>query len=198
MKALLEGKTFYVIADKSLENFKAIFNDSTITISEGNSDSDGNQSYSFDNNGNIHFPDGATITNIHQTDDYIEGVFSNIPSSFTDDTEWFESTYDKNISDFDNNVVNLKNWFLENGLWDTNITSDGKINKYGDKKFDGYWYIKNNIFYFAYPDDNYLDLKAYKIENNKLLKQTDAPYSEKIRFYYDKTKRDDYLSSLLQ
>ncbi len=92
----------------------------------------------------------------------------------------------------------LKDWFLEHGLWQTTITADGKVNKYDDIPYDGYWYIKDNIFYFAYPDSEgnpHLDIKAYKVENDKLLFQTDAPIDEMVRFYYDKSLRDDYLKS---
>jgi len=196
---MIAGKTFYFAADRSLVNFMAQFSNDSVVFSGANEEIDGNYTFTIDGNGSLLFNNSDIVFNyLYQTNDYIEGIHTNTPSSFEDDTGWFETTYGVSVSTFENNATKLKDWFLENGLWETTITADGKINKYGDKKFDGYWYIKDNIFYFAYPDDNYLDFKAYKVENDKLLKQTDAPYSETVRLYYDQAKRDAWLNTLIK
>ena len=196
-KDMLAGKTFYVATQKTLQKLEFIFDNDSVSI-VGDEDFNEPVSYEIDSNGELVFSD-IKFSFVSKNDDYIEASYTNTPSSFTDDTEWFESTYDVNVSSFNNSAIKLKDWFLQNGLWDTTITADGKINKFGDIAYDGYWYIKNNIFYFAYPDGDgrdHLDIKAYKVENDRLLKQTDAPYTETVRLYYNEEKRDAWLNSL--
>ena len=196
---MIRGKNFYVATDFTLEHFTARFDNSDNVAFLDSDEIDGNYSYSIDEHGRLHIDagdDGVQFVFLDRTGEYIEAIHTNTPSSFEDDTSWFESTYHISVSTFDNNVTKLKDWFLAHGLWETSITTNGKILKYGENAYDGFWFIHDNIFYFAYPDGDALDFKAYKIENDRLLKQTDAPYSETIRFYYDRTKRDDWLNTL--
>ena len=198
--AMIQETTFYIATDIALVHFTAKFNNNgTVTLSNGGEEIDGDYSYSIDANGHLQIGregDNVQFLFLDKTDDYIEAIHTNIPSPFEDDTNWFESTYKISVSTFDNNATKLKDWFLVHGLWETTITPDGTILKYGNNELDGYWFIQDNIFYFAYPDGNALDFKAYKIENNRLLKQTDAPYSETIRFYYDRAKRNNWFKTL--
>jgi hypothetical protein len=186
-----------IAAQKTFEKLTFQFDNDKVSIS-GSEDFDEPVDYEIDGDGNL-IISGMKFTYASDKDDYIETIATNTPSSFVEDTEltgWLKSAYGISVSSFENNATKLKDWFLENGLWETTITADGKINKYGNAPYDGYWYIENNIFYFAYPEEDHLGFKAYKVENDQLLKQTDAPYSETVRFYYDQAQRDAWYSTL--
>jgi hypothetical protein len=198
LASLIDGKTLYIASQKTFEKLTFQFDDNKVSVI-GSEDFDEPMDYEIDSGGNL-IISGSKFTYVSDNDDYIEIIATNTPSSFVEDTEmtdWIESSFGISVSSFENNATKLKDWFLENGLWDTTITADGKINKYDGVLCDGYWYIENNIFYFAYPEEDHLGFKAYKVENNQLLKQTDAPYSETVRFYYDQAERDAWYNTLI-
>jgi len=81
-----------------------------------------------------------------------------------------------------NSVEALKDWFLVNGLWDATLTADGRV-LHPPYATEGNWWIENNIFYFTDPDGTCVDYKAFKLENDQLYLQTDAPYTIMTRWY---------------
>ncbi|MFC1857034.1 DUF1566 domain-containing protein [Thermodesulfobacteriota bacterium] len=97
---------------------------------------------------------------------------------------WDGSNLITDLSFLGNSAEALRDWFLSNGLWEAAITADGRV-VHPDMPIVGNWWIKDNIFYFAYPDGECVDYKALKVENNQLYKQTDAPYSILTRWYFN-------------
>ena len=200
--SLIQNKTFYVISEDRFEKFQLDFNTTGYKfISE---DENGSDNFTIDNNGVLNLGSDAPLWKLVSTSnsDYyqIQEVRAT-NGTWEDDTDWFDSVHsDNNISSFNNSITALKDFFLSNGLWETTITSDGTINKYSDKtKVDGKWWIEDNIFYFDYPDEDTggLDSKAFKIENNKIYKATDAKYTHNARLYFNETKANEYYNTLI-
>lgn len=197
-QADLTGKTFYVGSAKTLEHLTMQFGENNVSVLNATDPKDQNGSYTLRGN-TIDFGD-AQIHFVAKTDDFYEGYF-NRPAS--DISQWEDKTGEwdaDTVKSFDNNATKLKDYFLQNGLWQTTITADGKINKYGDAPYDGYWFIEDNTFYFAYPDPDdggHLGIKAYRVQNDHIYFQTDAKIDEIVRFYFDKDKRDQWLNSIL-
>ena len=185
------GKKFYIIVSEysCRQTMEFINHDQVQIIFGDGGEDDGLYSYYISTDGIMHIPrDLIELTLQSKHNDHYFVIMARKPGEpFLEKTS--VSGISSRISDFstfNNSATLLKDWFLENGLWESTITEDGQI-FHPTLSTVGGWWVEDNIFYFDYPDEENgcIDHKAYKIENNKLYKQTDAPYADESIWYME-------------
>ena len=166
----LSGKTFRFTDD----DYPSCVFDITFINDHQFVESDGGTYNYIIENGSIVISDPPVSTTI--TVQSRNGSVITVSSSVTGGS--FEDRTDTWLTDFsilNNSAIELKDWFIANGFWPNSaITADGRVINQA-ASFDGSWWINDNVFYFAYPeDDGCVDYKAYKLVNDRLMFATDA------------------------
>ena len=198
---LLTNKTFYVVSENRVERFTISFNGNTATYTADDGSEEG--PFIIDTNGVISFLsfDDAPLWKLissSQSDYYLINEIRTSNGVWEDQTDDFNQVSGGvTIDSFNNDITALKDYFLEKGLWQTTINSDGLINKINSDSNTGVWWIEGDIFYFEYPDnESYTDTKAYKLADDKAYFATDAKYTHSARLYFDQAKADEYYQQL--
>ena len=184
------GKKFYIIeSEYSCRITMEFINHDQLIINYGSEDEF--YSYCISPDGIIHVLEESwpwmVLTLQSKPNDHYVVIMDRAGGPFVEKTR--ASGTNSHISDFstfNNSTTLLKDWFLENGLWESTITEDGQI-FHPTVSTVGRWWVKDNIFYYDYPDEDTgcIDRKALKIENNKLYRQTDAPYTDELIWYME-------------
>jgi len=199
----IQNKNFYVVSPDRLEIFNVSFELNTYTVSHPlTSEQSETGSFTISTTGEkIFFDDKDFLLKIISTsnEDYYEvEELKLFNREWGDQTTWLDDIYGAGtVVAFNNDITNLKDFFLDNGLWESLITADGKIER-SDSNVAGKWWIKDNIFYFDYldSDTDILDHKAYKLEAGQLMFTSDAKYTDLSRFYFDEAKANAYLAEI--
>jgi len=198
----IQNKEFFVVSPERVERFNVSFESSTYTVSHpSTTEPDGTGNFSIDSNGSIIFNKNFLLNIISTSNaDYyeVEEVRST-NGEWSNETAWLDNNYGVGtVAGFNDDINALKDHFLGNGLWESSITADGKIER-PDSNVVGKWWIEGSIFYFDYPDSdtNSLDHKAYKLEAGQLLLATDAKYTDLSRFYFDMAKADAFYQEII-
>jgi hypothetical protein len=82
-------------------------------------------------------------------------------------------------------ATEIRNWVLQNGLWDCTVKPDGTLTC-PDATFDGSWWVADGLFYFDHPEgsDLCIDAKAYQVIDSKLYFATNANASRTYYWYF--------------
>jgi len=128
-------------------------------------------------------PVSTTISVLSRVDSIITASVSVTGGSFVDETDSTGGLWGSDFSSLNNSAIALKDLFIAAGFWPgSTITADGRVTNEA-ASFDGNWWIDNNVFYFAYPEeDGCVDYKAYKLVNDRLLFATDADNTATFTF----------------
>jgi hypothetical protein len=119
-------------------------------------------------------PVSTTISVLSRNDSVITVSVSVTGGSFEDVTDSIGGLWGSDFSSLNNSAIALKDLFIAVFWPGSTITADGRVANQ-EASFDGHWWINDNVFYFAYPeDDGCVDYKAYKLVNNRLMYATDA------------------------
>jgi len=183
--------TFYILEEDFGCRYDLEFLDqNTVKVSQGSESF--NLTYSL-TNGNIIVPDpsGGSADSVFRLqarhEDYLSVLAEFGGGPFEpEDGLWTGTSLITDLAFLNNSAQALKDLVVDQGLWGSTVTEDGRI-IHPLVTIQGTWWIENNIFYFAYPDEDTgcVDYKALKLENNILYRQTDAPYTIMTRWYFD-------------
>ena len=185
------GRKFYILEEDFGCRYDAEFiSQNMVRIEEGNETAD--FTYTLTNN-MIIVPDpfGEAGDNIFRLQVRHEDYFSVLASFgggpfMQKDGLWTGISMITDLAFLNNSAEALKNLMVDQGLWGSTVTADGRIIRPG-VSVTGSWWIENNIFFFAYPDEDTgcVDYKALKLQDDKLYRQTDAPHTILTRWYFD-------------
>ena len=173
--AELSGNTFqFIVAEYPTCVYEMSFdNENTLITIDG-----GIFNYTI-NNGSIVIDNGngvtATASVQSRSNSTITGISYTTSGSFEDRTNNWPGI---DFPSLNNNVTNLKDWFVTNGWWPGSaILADGRVTNQ-DATIEGKWRIEENVLYIDHPgSDGCVDYKAYKLVNDRLMFATDAAHT---------------------
>lgn len=193
---IIQNKTFYMVDESVFEEYVVSFQETTYTVTEPGGSIGPDSAFFIDPRGVINMGSDRAELKLKLAPDTNADFLQTL--AIWKNSNW-EVVTEQFVNQF-NDITELKDHFLSDGLLQTNITSDGVVRKYNaNTMVNGKWWIEGNTFYFDYPVDGTggLESKAYKIENGQIHFASNSKYSHKTKMYYDDVKASDYFEEIL-
>ena len=193
-KAMLKGKTFYLVDGMELAIYKVVFDDSQMKVYDIKTGEMVAAPYYRIDHSQLSLDDlGVRLQLQKKTSSYLLAEAAYEDDGSMDKTAWFRKTYGRSVASLDHNLKKLVRVFIKNKYKNHVVKPDGRI--LGNKATGG-WEIADSKLVLAFPlQSGKIQYQSFAISDDDRLEfYQNSRHISEVRFYKKLAAAKAYLA----